>query len=242
MNKLHENHWQSRTELLIGEKNIKQLNKSHVLVAGLGGVGAMAAEQLVRAGIGELTIADSDVVSLSNINRQLPAMHSTLGKNKAEIMAERLTDINPELIVHVVTDYLKDEQLIHLVSQPYDYVLDAIDTLSPKLYLIVKSLENRQRIVSSMGAGAKLDPTKIQVADISGTHTCQLASQLRKRLSKHNIKSGFKAVFSSEERIKESMVHTDEVMNKKTNVGTISYMPAVFGCICASVVIRDLIG
>lgn len=241
MNLLHENHWQSRTELLIGKEKLLKLQKAHVLVVGLGGVGAMAAEQLARAGIGELTIADSDRLCLTNINRQLLALHSTIKKNKTEVLAERLKDINPEIKLHIVNSYLKDDSLKELVSKSYDFVVDAIDTLSPKIYLIFHALRNNQRLVSSMGAGAKLDPTKIHISDFSETHSCHLAFHLRKRLKKLEITTGFKVVFSSEKIIKEALVHVEDERNKKTNVGTISYMPAIFGCYCASVVINDLI-
>ncbi len=241
MSSQFENHWQSRTKLLLGEEKLNRLNQAHVLVIGLGGVGATATEQLVRAGIGELTIADSDQVSLSNINRQLPALHSTIGMNKTEVIANRLKDINPDLRLNIVNTYLKDEILTDLVSKPYDYIVDAIDTLSPKVFLLFHAMNNKQRLVSAMGAGAKLDPTKIHIADIADTHTCNLAIHVRKRLRKLNITSGFKAVYSSEKVIKEALIYVENEQNKKTNVGTISYMPAIFGNFCASVVVNDLI-
>jgi len=233
--------WQSRTELLLGKEKHEMLINKHVLVAGLGGVGSAAAEMLCRAGIGEMTIVDHDTFHLSNLNRQLPATLSKIGHFKADIVAEKLLDINPLLKIHVVKLYLKDAALLEIVSHPYDYVIDAIDTFSPKTYLIIHSIKQNLNIVSSMGAGRKTDPLLVNVADIGNTHTCHLAFQLRKRLKRHGIRSGFKAVFSSEKIVPESMIFTDEEKNKKTNVGTISYMPVIFGCVAASVVIRDLL-
>jgi tRNA A37 threonylcarbamoyladenosine dehydratase len=240
MNSLNENHWQARSELLLGKEKLQKLEEAHVLVIGLGGVGASATEYLARAGIGQLSIADSDHVSLTNINRQLLALHSTIGQDKTMVLKNRLLDINPALKINTINSYLKDEALNELVAKPYDFIVDAIDTLSPKVFLIYNALKNNNQLVSAMGAGAKMDPSKIQIADISETHTCHLALQLRKRLSKLGVKTGFKAVFSSEKIIKEAMVYTDGERNKKTNVGSISYMPALFGGYCASVVITSL--
>ncbi len=231
-----------RTSLLLGEEKLERLRRAHVLVVGLGGVGAYAAEMLVRAGVGRMTIADADVVSLSNINRQLVALHSTVGRPKAEVLAERLRDIAPELQLTVVAKYIRDEETDKLLdAAPYDYVVDAIDTLSPKLALIAGAMERGFRVVSSMGAGAKTDPTQLEIADIGKTHHCPLAHMLRKRLHKIGIRTGFRAVFSPEPIREGAMIECEE-QNKKSNVGTISYLPALFGIGCASVVIRDLIG
>lgn len=231
-----------RTSLLLGEEKLERLQQAHVLVVGLGGVGAYAAEMLVRAGIGRMTIADADVVSLSNINRQLVALHSTIGRLKADILAERLRDIAPDLQLTVVVKYIRDEETDTLLdAAPYDYVVDAIDTLSPKLALIKGTLDRGYAVVSSMGAGAKTDPTQMEIADIAKTHHCPLAHMLRKRLHKIGIRSGFQAVFSPEP-IREGAMIVCEEENKKSNVGTISYLPALFGIGCASVVIRDLLG
>lgn len=233
--------WIERTELLLGEEKLKTLRTAHVLVVGLGGVGAYAAEMICRAGVGRMTIADADTVSLSNINRQLVALHSTIGKPKTEILAARLRDINPEIELTIVERFIKDEATYELLdSAQYDYVVDAIDTLSPKVNLIKESLDRNIPIVSSMGAGAKTNPTLVEIKDISKTHHCPLAHMLRKRLHKIGIRKGFQAVFSAEET-REGAVIIDEQTNKKSNTGTISYMPAVFGCCCASVVIRGLI-
>jgi tRNA A37 threonylcarbamoyladenosine dehydratase len=234
--------WLERTQLLLGAQNIEKLKKSHVLVVGLGGVGAYAAEQLCRAGIGELTIVDGDKIQLSNLNRQLPALTSTIGKPKAETMGKRLLDINPNLKLHIVQEYIRDERMKEILSHRYDYVVDAIDTLSPKIFLIFDSLKNGHRLVSSMGSGGKLDPSKVQMADISQSHICPLARILRKRLHRLGVNEGFKVVFSTEEVPEAATIPCEGEPNKKTTVGTISYMPPLFGCVIASVVVRDLIG
>ncbi|MBQ5653570.1 MAG: tRNA threonylcarbamoyladenosine dehydratase [Alistipes sp.] len=236
------NNWLERTELLLGAEKLEILKNAHVLVVGLGGVGAYAAEMIARAGVGRMTIADADVVGTTNINRQLLALHSTIGKSKAEVMAERLKDINPEICLTVVNRFIKDEETYTLLdAAQYDYVVDCIDTLSPKLALIVAALERKMKVVSSMGAGAKTDPTQLEIKDISKTHHCPLAHMLRKRLHKVGVYKGFKAVFSPEP-IREGAMIIEEEQNKKSQVGTISYIPALFGIGCASEVIRDLIG
>lgn len=234
--------WTERTELLLGEEKLNILQNAHVLVVGLGGVGAYAAEMIARTGVGRMTIADADVVGESNINRQLLALTSTIGRNKSEVMAERLRDINPQIDLTVITEYIRDEKTYELLdAAKYDYVVDCIDTLSPKVNLIAAALERGLPVVSSMGAGAKTDPTLIEVKDIGKSHHCPLAHMLRKRLHKLGIRSGFWAVFSPEPVREGAMIIAEET-NKKSNVGTISYIPASFGCVCASVVIRDLLG
>lgn len=234
--------WQERTRLLLGEEKLARLAAAHVLVVGLGGVGAYAAEMIARAGVGRMTVADADTVSLTNINRQLVALRSTVGWPKAEVLAERLRDINPQLELRVVCRYIRDEETdLLLDAARYDYAVDAIDTLSPKLALICGCLRRDIPLVSSMGAGAKTDPTRMEIADISKTHHCPLAHMLRKRLHKAGIRSGFRAVFSPEPVRERALVACDEP-NKKSNVGTISYLPALLGIGCASVVIRDLAG
>ncbi len=233
------NNWLERTELLLGEEKLDILRRSRVLVVGLGGVGA---EMIARAGVGRMTVADADTVAPSNINRQLVALHSTVGRAKAEVLAERLRDINPELRLDVVERYIKDSETDALLdADRYDYIVDAIDTLSPKLALIKGALDRGIPLVSSMGAGAKTDPTLMEIKDISKTHHCPLAHMLRKRLHKIGINRGFRAVFSPEP-VREGAMILCEERNKKSNVGTISYIPALFGIGCASVVIRDLAG
>jgi tRNA A37 threonylcarbamoyladenosine dehydratase len=234
--------WLERTELLLGEEKLNLLRNANVLVVGVGGVGAYAAEMIVRAGVGRMTIADADKVSESNINRQLVALHSTIGREKCDILAERLKDINPELQLTVVNRFIKDDETDALLdSDKFDYVVDAIDTLSPKLALIKGALDRNIPLVSSMGAGAKTDPTLMEIKDIAKTHHCPLAHMLRKRLHKIGIKRGFWAVFSPEP-VREGAMILCEEQNKKSNVGTISYIPAMFGIGCASVVVRDLVG
>ncbi|MEG2317550.1 MAG: tRNA threonylcarbamoyladenosine dehydratase [Rikenellaceae bacterium] len=218
------------------------LKEAHVLIVGLGGVGAYAAEMICRSGVGSLTIVDADDISLSNINRQLIALHSTVGKSKSEVLATRLRDINPTINLTVIQQYLKDEKIDEVLdSSKFDFVVDAIDTLSPKVALILGSLKRGYPLVSSMGAGAKTDPTKIEIRDIAKSHHCPLAFALRKRLHRAGVTTGFTAIFSPEEVREGSMIRVEE-QNKKSNVGTISYIPTVFGCYCASVVIRSLIG
>ena len=234
--------WLERTELLLGPEKLATLRRAHALVLGLGGVGAYAAEMIARPGVGRMTVADADTVSLSNINRQLVALHSTVGLPKAEVLAARLRDINPAIELTTVEKYIRDEETYALLDAArYDYVVDAIDTLSPKLALIAATLERGMPLVSAMGAGAKTDPTRMEIADISKTHHCPLAHMLRKRLHKIGIRSGFRAVFSPEP-IREGAMILCEEQNKKSNVGTISYLPALFGIGCASVAIRSLLG
>ena len=221
---------------------MEQLRRAHVLVVGLGGVGAYAAEMIARAGVGHMTIADADTVSATNINRQLIALHSTIGREKPDLMAERLRDKNPDIDLTVITRFIKDDETDALFdSARFDFVVDAIDTLSPKLALIKGALDRGIPLVSSMGAGAKTDPTKMEICDISRTHHCPLAHMLRKRLHKIGIRKGFHAVFSPEP-VREGAMILCEEQNKKSNTGTISYIPALFGIGCASVVVRSLIG
>ncbi|MFI3317600.1 MAG: tRNA threonylcarbamoyladenosine dehydratase [Rikenellaceae bacterium] len=234
--------WLERTELFMGEEKLALLQGANVLVVGLGGVGAYAAEMIARAGVGRMTIADADRVGATNINRQLVALHSTIGLEKSEVLAARLRDINPEIELTVISKYIKDELTDELLdSAQFDYIVDCIDTLSPKVALIKGALDREIPLVSSMGAGAKSDPTLMEIKDISKSHHCPLAHMLRKRLHKVGIRKGFKAVFSPEP-IREGAMILCEEQNKKSNVGTISYIPALFGIGCASVVIRDLIG
>ena len=214
--------WLERTELLLGEEKLNILRNANVLVVGVGGVGAYAAEMIVRSGVGRMTIADADKVSESNINRQLVALHSTIGREKCDILAERLRDINPELQLNIVNRFIKDDETDALLdSDKFDCVVDAIDTLSPKLALIKGALDRGIPLVSSMGAGAKTDPTHMEIKDISKTHHCPLAHMLRKRLHKIGIKRGFWAVFSPEP-VREGAMILCEEQNKKSNVGTIS--------------------
>lgn len=233
--------WLSRTNLLIGENALRHLSQSHVMVVGLGGVGSYAAEFIARSGVGKMTIIDGDVVDPSNRNRQLPALATNHGEPKAQIMAERLKAINPELELTVVQEFINPTMVEQLLQSKPDYIIDAIDSITPKITFMRMAFERKLRVVSSMGAGAKLDPTRLQVVDLSKTYNCPFAQQIRKQLKKYNIRRGMKVVFSPEEPIKESLMLTDGKNYKKSAYGTISYLPAVFGAVTASVVIRDLI-
>jgi tRNA A37 threonylcarbamoyladenosine dehydratase len=234
--------WLSRTILLVGEDKLEKLIQSRVLVVGLGGVGSFAAEYIVRAGIQNVTILDGDVVDPSNRNRQLPALSTTHGMYKTEVMRERLMDINPELNLVVKNQFLVPDKIDELLDEyAYDYVIDAIDSITPKCHLIATCKFRGINIISSMGAGGKLDPTKIKVADLAKTRICTLASYVRKRLKKTGVYQGVKTVFSTEKVIRESLIHTDGSNFKKSAYGTISYLPAAFGGAVASVVIRDII-
>ena len=233
--------WLDRTELLFGPEKLDKLKQAHVLVVGLGGVGAYAAEQLCRSGIGKMTIVDGDVVEISNCNRQLPALISNVGLPKAEILANRFRDINPDIELKVINDYITEDEILELLkNNGFDYVVDAIDTLAPKVFLVYHSIQMGFRVASSMGAGGKMDPMKVQIADISKTTNCKLARVFRKRLSKLGINKGVKVVFSPEE-IDKKAVRIEKSRNKISIVGTISYMPPIFGCFLSSIVIRDLI-
>ena len=234
--------WKERTLLLLGEDKVKKLNNSHVLIVGLGGVGAYVAEELARAGIGEMTIVDSDKVHESNRNRQLLALISTNNKDKVLLMQNRLLDINPQIKLTVINEFLKEDRIKELLQNHFDYVVDAIDTLIPKTQLIFRSLESGLRIVSSMGAGGKTDPSFVKIADISESHDDKLARMLRKRLHRLGVYTGVKVVFSPEKIDPSAVIISEGEQYKLTTVGTISYMPAIFGLYISSVVIRDLIG
>ena len=233
--------WQQRTELLLGEEKMERIRNSHVLVVGLGGVGAYAAEMICRAGVGRMTIVDADTVQPTNMNRQLPAMHSTLGQSKAEVLASRYKDINPEIELTVMPIYLKDENIPELLdSAKFDFVVDAIDTISPKCFLIYESMKRRIKIVSSMGAGAKSDITQVRFADLWDTYHCGLSKAVRKRLQKMGMKRKLPVVFSTEQADSKAVLLTEDEQNKKSTCGTVSYMPAVFGCYLAEYVIKRL--
>ena len=233
--------WMGRTELLLGPDKLKTLVNSNVLVVGLGGVGGIAAEMIARAGVGKMTIVDADNVDQTNRNRQLVALKSTENKIKAEVLGERLLDINPDLELQILPVYFRDQITEEVLNNHFDYAVDCIDTLSPKVYFIKACIDRGIPIVSSMGAGSKVDPTRLKVADISATYNCHLAKYVRKYLHRLGVYKGVKAVFSDEQRMPEfKVVETPDDMRKKSVVGTISYMPTVFGCTVASVCIRDL--
>lgn len=235
------NNWTERTQLLFGEEKIKRLADAHVLVVGLGGVGAYAAEMICRAGVGKMTIVDADVVQPSNINRQLAALQTTIGQKKVEVLAERYKAINPDVELTVLPIFLKDENIPELLdAAKYDFVIDAIDTLSPKCFLLYHALKRKLKIVSSMGAGAKSDISKVRFADISETFHCGLSKAVRKRLQKMGVKRKLPVVFSSEQADANAVILTENELNKKSTCGTVSYMPAVFGCFLAEYAIKRL--
>jgi len=232
--------WQQRTALLVGEKALEKFSGSTVVVVGVGGVGAYAAEMLARAGVGHLVLLDSDVVSPSNKNRQLLATDSNMGLFKVDVMEARLKDINPEIRITKIQEYLTEENIPQLLGGfKIDYLVDAIDTLAPKLALIEYCVKSGIPHVSSMGSGAKWDATKVRLVDISKSYNCPLAFIVRKKLRKRGIEKGFKVVFSEELPAREAIVE-DSGRNKKSQVGTISYLPAVFGCVCAQAAIAYL--
>ena len=225
--------WQERTHILVGDAGIEKLAESSVAVIGLGGVGAYAAEMLCRAGVGKLILLDSDRVSITNKNRQLIALDSTVGLMKTEVLYARLKDINPHVELELVAEYLEEDNVSALLGgYKIDFLVDAIDTLSPKIALIKYCTDNNMKFVSSMGAGAKFDATAIRIKDLSKSFNCPLAYILRKKLRKIGIHKGFDVVFSEELPDKDAIVPMEE-RNKKSQVGTISYLPAVFGCVCA---------
>ena len=201
----------------------------------------MAAEMICRSGVGKMSIIDGDTIQPGNINRQLPATHSTLGLEKAMVMGERLKDINPGLELTVINEFVKEDRIPEILQEPFDYVVDAIDTLSPKIYLIYHAIQRGLKLASSMGSGGKLDPSQIRVADFGDTYNCRLAYLLRKKLRKLDVHGGFKVVFSTEQVPKEMIIPVEDEPNKKSTVGTSSYIPAIFGCTLASIVIRDLV-
>jgi tRNA threonylcarbamoyladenosine dehydratase len=232
--------WLSRTSLLIGEPTVRKLTQCHVMIVGMGGVGSFAAEFIARGGVGTMTIIDGDTVDPSNHNRQLPALATNHGESKALIMAERLKAINPELQLNVIEEFIEPEMVMERLTAKPDYIIDAIDSITPKVTFIKIAYEMNLPLVRSMGAGGKIDPTQLKVADISKAYNCPFAQQIRKNLKKENIYKGVKVVFSPEKPLKESLMFTDGRNYKKSAYGTISYMPAVFGAVAASVALRDL--
>lgn len=233
--------WQERAELLFKEEGIQALKNANVLIVGLGGVGSFAAEFIVRAGVGNVTIVDGDTVDITNINRQLPALHSTVGMSKAELMGARLLDVNPELNLTVLNEFLSPERAQEVVTKDFDYVMDCIDSITPKLNLIIAAKKNKVKVVSNMGAGGKLIASKVVVKDISKTNVCPLAKVIRKRLKKEGITSGVKAVYSIETPDESSLKMTDGTNFKKSFFGTNSWMPCLFGLYAAETVIRHLL-
>lgn len=237
-----QKNWLERTELLIKENGIEKLQNANLLIVGLGGVGSFAAEFLARTGVGKMTIVDGDTVDITNINRQLPALHSTIGKSKVEVVADRLLDINPKLELVKINEFLSPEKMEEVIdSQKFNYILDCIDSVTPKVTLLLMAKRRKIKVVSCMGAGGKINPAKVMVRDISKTYNCFLAKQVRKRLKKEKIDKGIRCVFSNEIQKEESLEMTDGANYKRSYYGTISYIPAVFGLYAAAEVINFLI-
>ncbi|NPA72917.1 MAG: tRNA threonylcarbamoyladenosine dehydratase [Gammaproteobacteria bacterium] len=229
-----------RSILVFEEQGLKQLQAAHVLIAGVGGVGGFVAEALARAGVGKITLVDHDTVSESNINRQIIALNSTVGLFKVDAMAARIRDINPECEVNVSYDFVRPEDMDALLNTPYDYVIDAIDSLNCKANLVISAVQKGIPIVSSMGAGRRVDPSKIVLADISKTHGCALARNMRQRLKKARITKGVLTVFSTE--LPKAPGPMEEIEGARGRVvnGTASYMPGIFGLMLAGRVIENL--
>jgi tRNA A37 threonylcarbamoyladenosine dehydratase len=233
--------WKERAELLFKEEGILKLQNANVLIVGLGGVGSFAAEFLARAGVGSITIVDGDTIDITNINRQLPALHSTVGQAKVTIVGDRLMDINPELKLTRIQEFLSPERAYEIVSPEYNYVLDCIDSLTPKLNLIIAAKRKKVKLISNMGAGGKSDAGKVKVSDISNTKFCPLAKNIRKRLKEVGIDKGIKAVYSTEMPLPSSLKLTDGTNYKKSFYGTNSWMPALFGLHAAETVVKHIL-
>lgn len=233
--------WQERAELLFRPEGLEKLTHANVMVVGLGGVGSFAAEFLARAGVGKMTIVDGDTVDITNVNRQLPALHSTVNQPKVTVVGDRLQDINPELELTRIQEFLSPERAYELISQDFDYVLDCIDSVTPKLNLIIAAKRKKVRIISNMGAGGKFLASRIKVRDISKTDYCPLAKNVRKRLKKEGISKGVKVVYSDERPDTGSVKLTDGSNFKKSFYGTNSWIPAAFGLQAAETVVLDIL-
>lgn len=232
----------SRTELLLGKQGVEKLQNSHVLIVGLGGVGGETAVMLARAGVGAFTLCDGDVVAESNCNRQAVAFVDTVGESKAEAAAALLRRINPDVKLSLLPRFIEPEDAEALVLQhSFDFIVDCIDSVASKVALLVACHKHKLPVVTSMGAGAKMDPSRIKIDDISRTSNCSLARVVRRRLIAEGIKKGITAVYSTENAIAEAVHAGSKERGKGTTVGTISYMPNLFGCFLASHVIRKLV-
>ena len=233
-----ENNFTTRTSFLVGDDGIKKLNNSNIIVFGVGGVGSFTVEALARAGVGNITIVDFDDVDITNINRQIPALHSTVGRYKVDVMEERILDINPNINIKKIRSLYNKDTSDEILTERYDYVVDAIDMVSSKIHLIETCEKKGLKIISSMGMGNKLDPTKIVVTDIHKTSTCPLAKVMRKELRDRGIKK-LKGVYATEQPIELKK----KVMNgRKVTPGSVSFVPSVGGLIIASVIVNELLG
>jgi tRNA A37 threonylcarbamoyladenosine dehydratase len=234
------NNWEERTQLLLSYEGIKKIRKAKILIVGVGGVGGTTAEFLCRAGIQNIDIVDNDSFSETNLNRQIFSNTNNIGYKKVEEAKKRLLNINPELNINAIDKYVHEDNVEKIVKNDYDIVIDAIDTLSPKIFLILACVNNDIPIISSMGAGGRTDVSKVQRADISKSFNCGLARMVRKRLTKYGIRKGFPVVFSPEDVDDKAFRLTDDERNKKTVVGVISYMPSTFACYISEYVIHHL--
>lgn len=232
--------WDDRTRLLLGDDAVGRLAAARVLVAGVGGVGGYAAEMLARSGVGHLTLIDADTVAVSNLNRQIIALRSDVGCTKTELFAERFHDINPEMEVVGIREFITPENVAGLLAPGFDFVIDAIDTVAPKVALLAHCLQNRQRIVSSMGAGGRVDPSQVGWFDLWETREDGLARAVRQRLKKMGLHRPLRVVASTEAPRASSVVQLDE-RNKRSSYGTLATVPSIFGIWLAAHVINTLI-
>lgn len=231
--------WYERTRMAIGDRAIERLKGSSVILFGVGGVGSFVAEALARAGVGSITLVDNDKISLTNLNRQLVALNSTLGKVKTEVMAERIKDINPECDVKCVNEFILYDNINDVIDRKFDYCVDAVDTVTAKITIIQRCKELEIPIISSMGTGNKLDPTRLKVVDISKTSVCPLAKVMRKELKERKIEK-LKVCFSDEKPI--IPLESEEVTSKRRTPASVSFVPSVAGLIIAGEVIKDIAG
>ncbi|MDF1589133.1 MAG: tRNA threonylcarbamoyladenosine dehydratase [Gammaproteobacteria bacterium] len=231
-----------RTHILLGDQGIARLQNSHVFLAGIGGVGSFTAEALARMGVGQMTLVDHDVVSGSNTNRQLVALNSTVGMSKAEVMAERIRDINPDCHITIIKEFLTPDTIPDLLDHPYDAVIDAIDSMSSKTTLIETAWRNKQATFSSMGAGGKLDPTQVRTGDLLDTSICKLAKQLRGHLRRRGVGRGIQTVYSLESPLPPLPPEAVGRGRPRAVNGTVSYMPSIFGLTLAGMVINHIVG
>ncbi len=221
-----------RTGLLLNDEQCRKIRSAHVLVLGVGGVGGYALENLARAGIGKLTIIDGDTVDITNCNRQISALQTTVGRPKVEVWKERIQLINPDAVVDARYQFLRTEDEIKtLLETPFDFAIDAIDEFAPKIAFILALKRRKIPFISAMGAGGKLDPSQIKIADISKTSGCPLARVVRKKLREHGVEKGVKVVFSPEAPLRRF---------QDRNIGSISFLPAIFGCFCAAAAIKSI--
>lgn len=235
------NEYNQRTALLLGREAVERLAASSVLVVGAGGVGSYAIEALARAGVGTLIIVDADTVAASNVNRQLPALHSTVGQSKVEVMQRRVLDINPDCRVVAIEKFITADDATQLLDElKPDFVVDAIDSVAPKVALLIAALRGKIPVISSMGAGGRVDPSQVCYADISQTVNDGLARAVRQRLKQAGIRRGLKVVFSTEVPNQQALVMTDEMPNKRSSFGTVSWLPSIFGLYLAAYVVRHL--